>query len=157
MGHIYLASPYTNNNSQLQQMNEYAVNKVFGELIKMGYKKIFAPIAQSAAAVRACPELDGKYDFWAETDEYFVETADEMFIVMLPNWENSYGVAKEVQHCEQSKIPIRFVRVSFWNEVEEITDPIKFVNGEWDIVGYNKLDDAECFQFKRLLDGRNSK
>lgn len=152
--HVYLASPYSNKDLKIQQWNEITINKVLAQLINKGYRKIFAPIAQSVAASKA-GNLPGGYDYWAETDEYFVETAKEMFITMMKGWENSYGIAKEVEHCEKSNIPLRFIRLDCFNNIETITDLIYFNNGVWSIkTGENGLSHQEVFLFKRLLDGR---
>lgn len=98
---IYLASPYTASEPGLTlhrfQMTEYYVAKY----MKLG-KPIFSPIVH-------CHELAGKYgmptthQYWWNYNLAFLEKADELWVLMLPGWDQSMGVQAEMGWWEKNR------------------------------------------------------
>jgi len=102
---IYLASPYTSKSQALTKLRvELVVHAVAG-LLKKG-AIVFSPIVNSHcvdAYLGTCPEL------WYSIDTKYMDRCDELWILMLPGWERSVGIKKELEYAVQKGMPIRYV------------------------------------------------
>ena len=91
---IYLASPYSDPDPAVEQQRFEAVCKVAAVLMGNGHV-IFAPVAHthSIAAHGAVPR---DHDFWERMDLPLLARADELWVLMLPGWQDSKGVQGEI-------------------------------------------------------------
>lgn len=127
---IYLASPYSANNIPPDR----TANDVRAErfqhacmqaaiLMEKGYA-VFSPIAHSHSVEvygMDAPKLGKEgYDFWLKQDFSVLINCDEMWVLMLPGWEESKGIAAECSFCKRHDIPIRFVHLGSTEPVELI-------------------------------------
>lgn len=103
-GFIYLASNYT---KYLYGLNCAAYDAARGAaaLMNRGFK-VFSPIAHSHAIAEAggMDALDA--GLWYELDQPFVELASALIVLELEGWEESYGVAAEIDAFKQAGKPI---------------------------------------------------
>jgi len=102
---IYLASPYTSKSQALTKLRvELVVHAVAG-LLKKG-ALVFSPIVNSHcvdAYLGTCPEL------WYAIDTKYMDRCDELWVLMLPGWERSAGIKKEIEYAKQKGMPIRYI------------------------------------------------
>lgn len=103
----YLASPYTHRSKKHEDWRARKVTIAAGELIKRGHL-IFCPIAHAHTMNRLCG-LGGKFEFWQEFDERILSICDELWILPLPGWQESVGVAAETKIAQRMNLAIRFV------------------------------------------------
>lgn len=103
---IYLASPYSSQDSAVRQDRYEEACKKAAELMSQGYN-VFSPIAHSHPISQHIGNgLD--HDFWLSQDLSFLESwADEMWVLMLPGWEESIGIWKEVNFATEKGIKIK--------------------------------------------------
>jgi hypothetical protein len=52
---------------------------------------------------------------WVAFDEPFMDASVEAVVLMLPGWEESRGVAREIAYFTAQSKPVTFVRVALEN------------------------------------------
>jgi len=88
-----------------------ALNKKAGELVKEGYI-VFSPISHSVPIADTITPLERELDLkvWLEQDFSFIQDwADEVWIYCLEGWEDSVGVAAEVEEARKLGLPRKFI------------------------------------------------
>jgi len=106
---IYLASPYSHPDAEVRQQRFEAVCRAAAELIRMG-KTIFSPISHSHAICRHGLPLDWR--FWERHDRHYLETCDEVIVLMLDGWQESVGVQAEITMARALGKPVSFLALS---------------------------------------------
>ena len=109
---IYLASPYTHGDSEIEETRYRMVCSAAGRLIKEG-KHVYSPIAHSRA-IASCSNLPTDFTFWAAYDTDMISKSSEMIVLTLKGWEESKGVQAEINIAHALGIP-----VSYLNYTEE--------------------------------------
>lgn len=101
---IYLASPYTHPDKNVEDDRFEAVVAVAGRLISHGYH-IFSPIAMCHPIARKC-KLETKFDYWQEFDRKMLGVCDQLWILTLREWQLSVGIAAEISTMRRLDKPI---------------------------------------------------
>lgn len=105
---IYLASPYSHPVKAVRADRFRAACKAAADIIKAGHI-CFSPIAHSH---HIADYLENHNDsgYWLKQDLSFLDSwADELWVLMLDGWQESKGIAKEILHCEEIGIPVRYI------------------------------------------------
>lgn len=105
---IYLCSPYSGSPDPAVRLRRFhEVCKKASELMNAGYL-VFSPVAHShSIAVGWGLPLD--FNYWEEFDRKMIAACDEMYVLRLPGWQESKGVAAEIQIAAELHKPITFV------------------------------------------------
>lgn len=105
---IYLASPYSHDDEKIRESRFDAACKKAAEIMMQGHN-VFSPIAHSHhISLHAGNSFD--HEFWLSQDMSFLEHwADEMWILTLPEWSKSKGIAKEILFAQSIGISISLV------------------------------------------------
>ena len=101
---IYLATPYHHTNPQIMQERFNIVTYVTGHLMSKG-NVIFSPITH-CHPVAEVHEFPRGWEFWKTFDEVYLGLAKEMYILTLPGWKESTGVAAEIEIMRKQQKPI---------------------------------------------------
>lgn len=104
---IYLASPYSKYPGGRQSAYEFACMKA-GELMAKGHK-IFCPIAHSHSIEQEAFSTPKDGDWWLAQDFAVLRECKELWVYQMPGWEDSYGVAKEIEFAKWEGIPIKYI------------------------------------------------
>ena len=106
---IYICSPYSHPDPAVREERFNAVCKYAAKLMVKGHN-VFSPISHShPISLHMDNSLD--HDFWLKQDLSFLERwADEVWILMLPGWLESKGIALEMETAERYFIPVRKVK-----------------------------------------------
>lgn len=104
---IYLASPYMDPDSSVVEQRFDAVCRKAGELIKEGHV-VYSPIAHShPIAIRVALPQD--WAFWERFDTAMLKCATAFYILKLPGWDRSKGVASEEYIARSMGIPVTYL------------------------------------------------
>jgi hypothetical protein len=106
-GLIYLASPYSHADEAVREQRFHAVCEAAARLMDAGHL-IFSPIAHSHCIALA-GKLPTDYRFWRRYDEAMLRAAGELWVLMLPGWHVSTGVAEETAYATGLGKPVRYV------------------------------------------------
>ncbi len=114
MSFVYLASPYTPKGvdcaakrATIRESRYLAACRAASYLMRSG-KVVFAPIPHSHG-IDLCFDAAESGEFWKRQDEPYLELCAEMVVLMLPGWEQSTGVAHEIQRARERGIPIAYM------------------------------------------------
>lgn len=112
---IYLCSVYSGEaNAELMQKRYEYVAKRTADFMIEGYT-VFSPINH-------CHPIADKYNmprtwyFWKQHDLNYIKAADEVWVLMMPNWLNSKGITAEIEYAESIGKPVVLIEVDDYNE-----------------------------------------
>lgn len=91
---IYLAAPYRHDNPAIMARRLNETRDVTERMIRAGLR-VFSPLVYSNAMQIEPP------DTWYEFDLDILAKCDEVVILMLPGWKDSYGVALEIERAQE--------------------------------------------------------
>lgn len=106
-GFVYLASPYSHPDAAVRERRFVEVSKVASALMAAG-DAVFCPIAHSHPIDTIAP-LPQTTEFWMAQDLPILRCASRVVVLMLDGWQNSKGVAREIQAAEAVGIPVEFM------------------------------------------------
>lgn len=89
MKKVYLALPYSHKQDQMREHRIEIARRIAKLLILQSYI-VICPVLQSHGL-----GLPTDWQFWEKHDFAFLEWCDELWIIMLPDWEKSVGVQSE--------------------------------------------------------------
>jgi len=107
---VYIASPYSNDDSSVMQDRFVAVRDFTANLmqhIMMHGCVPFSPIVHSHEIAQV-HELPKGHDYWMICDKTFLRHCDELWVLMLPGWQDSEGVKMEIEFAESIMIPVKY-------------------------------------------------
>jgi hypothetical protein len=105
---VYLASPLSHPDPAVLEARFRAVCHAASRLMQEG-NIIFAPIVHSFPIVTNVPGTPWTYEFWLKQDFALLDVCAELWVLRLPGWVYSHGIAAEIKHAEAHRKPIRFV------------------------------------------------
>lgn len=94
MSVVYVASPYSHPDEAVRQMRFEAVCLYCGMLMQDGCH-VYSPIAHSHPMASLC-NLPTDWAYWQELDEKMIRMCDAVYVLHLPGWEESQGIAAEI-------------------------------------------------------------
>lgn len=102
---IYLASPYTSRDFNIRQMRYEQVKEKTALLLKQGFN-VFSPIVYTHPMATEYAFNDTS-EYWLTIVLPYLKRCDQMWIYMMPGWQDSHGIAVEVETAEANNIPVR--------------------------------------------------
>lgn len=106
-GYWYIATCYTKFEEGYEAAYEFAC-KVAAEMMMEGFE-VFSPIAHSHSLSHHLPkEVVFSHDFWMARDEPLMAQAVGLVVCMSPNWEESKGIAHEIDFFRARGKPIMY-------------------------------------------------
>jgi nucleoside 2-deoxyribosyltransferase len=103
---IYLASPYSHPDPAVREQRFHAACRAAVALLHAG-RVVFSPIAHSHPLAQH--GLPGNWQFWERYDRAFLERCDEVVVLMLDGWEESFGVQAEIRIAQELGKPVRYL------------------------------------------------
>lgn len=105
---IYLASPYSHIKPSVVETRFETVCRAAGRLMMDGHI-IFSPIAHTHPIAKL-GKLPSHWEFWRMYDEVMLDACDELWVLKMPGWDESRGVAGEIAYIKQStEKPIKYI------------------------------------------------
>lgn len=104
----YLASPYSHPNPIIRNQRFDAACKAAAKLMQAGYV-VFSPIAHSHPIEQHFGGQIESFDFWMKQDLAVLAASCRLMVLTLDGWEQSRGVAAELEYARKNAIPISFV------------------------------------------------
>lgn len=105
--YIYLATPYSKYPDGLTAAWE-AASACAGWLISEG-ARVYSPIAHlhPASIFSGLDPLD--HSIWLPADEPFMRTSGALVVAMMPTWDQSKGIAHEIDLFERLGKPVMYL------------------------------------------------
>lgn len=91
---IYIASPYSHEDPAVREHRFREACRMTAALVHAGHV-VFSPIVHSVPL--ADYGLPNTWAFWRHQDQVYLERCDTLVVLMLPGWQESVGVAGEIQ------------------------------------------------------------
>ena len=105
---IYLACPYSHKLESMRELRFYIANQEAARLMAEGYI-VFSPISHSHPIAVQCA-LPKDYEFWKQFDEALIGWCDEVHVICIAGWEESDGVAREIEYAKKQGKPIKYIK-----------------------------------------------
>jgi hypothetical protein len=108
---IYLAGPYTHADPAVCQWRYERLTEGAALLVSRGIKPIYSPITHSHP-IAACPtarSLAYDHGVWMGFDLPFLAGSKALWVLMLPGWADSKGIAAETKFALDNGIPVSYM------------------------------------------------
>lgn len=114
MRKIFLACPYGHADTSVVEQRFEISNIVAAQIVR-NRAAVFSQVSMSHPINQHLANFDkaGIGSLWAPVDAVFMETMEELIVVDVPGWQESAGVAREIEFFKA-----RNRRVSLWSEVK---------------------------------------
>jgi len=121
---IYLACPYAHCDPIVMKKRHFIANKVASELIAKGVC-VYSPLTHDIPLNEL--GIGGNFEFWEKHNHAMVSRCDKLMLIKIPGWEQSKGVAGELECARKHKIPIEEMEGPDEKAIEQwmITDGMK--------------------------------
>lgn len=96
---VYVASPYTHESYVLRDIRADCAIRYSARLCKQG-RVCFCPIGHSHPFTAF--DIPQNFEFWKRFNQPFLDMCTEMHVLMLWGWEDSRGVAYEIEDFEKA-------------------------------------------------------
>ena len=106
---IYLASPYSDPNSDIREERYKAALWCVASLISTG-AKAFSPIVHNYYVAKLVGDHNDWF-FWRDYDLCWLRKCESMFVLNILGWEKSVGVTAERVFASSNNIPVSLVNV----------------------------------------------
>lgn len=109
---IYLGVPYTHLDMEVRTERFRRVSRCAGWLFTQQGTYVYSPISmthQMWIEMQNMPNTSFEWEAWAAFDEFMVAKADEFWILTIPGWRESVGVAAEKVIAEKLGLPVRYI------------------------------------------------
>lgn len=107
---IYLAGPYSHRLQRIRRRRHNQSTEVSARLLENGILN-FSPITHCHYTQDYMETNDTGFDNWRRNDLAFVSRCEEVWVLMIPGWDKSYGVAEEVKFAKANRVPVRYINV----------------------------------------------
>lgn len=104
---IYLAVPYSHPSAAVRQTRFEQANRAAAKLMRAGLH-IFSPISHTHPIALA-GDLPLGWEYWSAYDRAILEFCAKLIVLRLPGWEDSKGIAGEIQIANELGIPVEFM------------------------------------------------
>ena len=104
---IYLASPYTHPDPLVITRRYEAACRAAAELIRQG-KTVFSAISHGHGIARYGLPID--WPFWERHNRRYLESCEEVVVLMLDGWQKSVGVQAEIAVARELGKPVTFLQ-----------------------------------------------
>jgi hypothetical protein len=106
---IYIASPYSHFDEEMRENNYRKVSEIASKMIAMGNVAI-SPIAYGHPLLQFT-EMPGDWEFWKNFCLSILAKCDEMIVCKMKGWEESRGIAEEIQFAKENNIPVEYLEI----------------------------------------------
>jgi hypothetical protein len=115
---IYLAGPYSKGSPETRQARFLALTQVAARLIEQKLV-VYSPITMTHPIDLFLAREGGTLgsDFWVEFDERFMDRCSSIYVVMLPGWDVSSGVQREIEYFAKRGINAEHIDPSHYGVV----------------------------------------
>ena len=107
---LYLMSPYSHPDERVREGRAELADLISALLLTSFPCRVFSPISHSHKMAKICDTIaPGKvtWDRWMDIDLEILRTSSDIGVVILsPGWDESKGVAKEIDECFLSFKPV---------------------------------------------------
>ena len=104
---VYLAAPYSHQNPGVRARRLERINRYTAKLIRGGVT-VFSLITYTGALAEK-DGLPGDWAFWKGLDEAFLRMCRVVYVLGLPGWKQSVGVAAEIALARELGMPVFLV------------------------------------------------
>lgn len=104
---IYLACPYTHDDTDVMEQRFEDANKAAAYFLKLGFN-VLSPISHSHPISQYMGNSqDSK--FWCDVDEEWQRHCDALYVLKVDGWDKSSGVRREIDLALTTGQPIVWV------------------------------------------------
>lgn len=107
---VYLAGPYSHKLNLIKQRRYNQLTEVSARLLQNGVLN-FSPITHSHNQHGFLEEFSTSFDDWRKNDLAFVSRCEEVMVLTIPGWKESFGVSEEIKFAKKNDIPVTYIHV----------------------------------------------
>lgn len=103
-GYVYLASPYSHANPFVREMRYLRTTQALANALKQGIY-MYSPIVHCHELAKIA-DLPRDAGFWEKYNFTMLAAAEILWVLMLPGWMESKGIASEIVEAKRIGLPV---------------------------------------------------
>ena len=113
---LYIAAPYTHPDPLVRRARAYCAAVLTAELMRGATGDwFFSPIPLGHEVAQHLPyEVAEDHGFWMRWCRNALEEASALYLIPLPNWQRSRGIAEELAYCDSKSLPVVYLDCIKW-------------------------------------------
>lgn len=104
---IFVSLPYTHKEPEIIQLRYERACAYSAVLLKQGHIPL-SPIV-TGHAILTVADLPGDFEFWKNYCYETLKLCQEVHVLQMPGWDQSSGVAAELEFAESKGMPVRYI------------------------------------------------
>lgn len=112
---IYIGSPYSHTDPVVVEENYRRVSRLAAKLCSKG-QVAFSPITYGHTLL-GFVQMPNDWEFWKSFCLSFLEHSEELIVYKMPGWENSKGLAAEIEFATERNIKITWIEYDEYESV----------------------------------------
>ena len=110
MSYMYLGSPYTHENKEIEEVRYLQARKALAILLKAGHV-VYSPIVH-CHHLSLYHEMPGHIDFWKWYDKAMIQSCKHFGILQLDGWKESKGLTWETTQAIEFAVTVSYFKFS---------------------------------------------
>lgn len=106
---IYVAAPYTHTDPTVVRQRILTFAKVMSNLIAAGEHPV-SPLMNHFLVDYVETDFPLTWEYWQEYSYSLLSVSKELHVITMDGWEESTGVAAEIEMANQLNLPIRYIK-----------------------------------------------
>jgi len=103
----YLATPYSNEDSEIEHKRFNDINGISARLFQKRLM-VFSPISHSHP-IKQVGCLPGDWEFWNTFDRCIIRSCESLIVYRADGWDSSIGVREEIKIAESFSMDIYYI------------------------------------------------
>jgi hypothetical protein len=107
---IYIASPYTHEDEYVMNARFEQISKITAKLAAEGVVA-FSPITYGHTLL-GFEKMPTNWAFWQNFCLSFLQHCNELWVYQMEGWEQSKGIAEEIEFAKKKEITIKYIKIN---------------------------------------------
>jgi hypothetical protein len=108
---IYVGSPYSHKDKEIQTKRHYMVSNYVADLNASG-QLAFSPITYGLSLIEF-EDMPSDWGFWSSFCISFLNKCDALHVLKFEGWDTSEGLSQEISYAESCGMPIEYIDIEF--------------------------------------------
>ena len=119
---IMISTPYSNSDPEIKRANHLAAIQMCEKMIHLK-EHAFSPVVYGLAILeKARIPLPDDWNFWQGYCESLIKLVNKVYVIEMPGWKNSSGVAGEISAAKKFNVPVFLIEFD-----TDLNTPVKII------------------------------
>ena len=110
---IFLAMPYRHSDTEVVERRVRAGRRAAASLIDSG-RSVVSPVVSFHETIQQEDAVPKDFEYWETMIEEMIVLSERVYVIMMPGYEDSEGVEREIELARKYKRPVSYKSVEYF-------------------------------------------